>query len=813
MKNKNPKAVYYLLSFFIPVLISALAFFHQMIYPGGTNSALIYDMKEQLIALYGYLSLGGPGFDGFLYNMSGGLGGGFLGTLALYISPFDLVYIFVPARYLTDAVLIMTIAKIGLSGLFCCIFIRNIADGITGAMTVVMSSCYALMSYVFMYSMSPMWFDLIMFMPLLALSTEKIVKERKSPFFVFLAAFCFIDNYYISFMVVIALVIYYIFRLIEEQLSVKEAVRSFLSFAVHGLLATGMASVLIIPVILDFGRGKLNQDSMVETSGLIRNSLTDILGNLTPTSYSSLDYTAPPNIFCGSLVLILAIVWFVLGKKNIRSRISGGVILALYLISFVFAPVDRIWHGFRDPVGYSHRYAFTFVFFMICFAVRGYRVLKEKNFNISNSLVTFIKGLCIVYTFAELYINGSYILSKLAVEVVYTNREQYVRYSDSMAEALKIARDDSRGEYSRIYKNFRFSSFDGALYGYDGIERFSSSYNDATTHFLIALGIGASNHIIDDRGVTPPSGALFDLGYFISSHPIESVQLEYIGEYKGFIVYRTKYVLPLIFGTEISNPGNYEEFTDDPFENTNLVFSDLSGRDAVVFTPQSYEPYERRPDEYLHDDAYGVADCFITPEASGDHWMYSKYKMANLSRFAQGLAVSAYASYYLDGEQLGTYRDTAYVFCNDIGFLEEETTYDLTLESSLALVGDVLVYRFNEEEFSKIYDDLSAKGFKLTQIGRNGISARGTLDKDSYVLISLPYEDGYSVYVDGVKTAYTSYRDALTLVRVGAGEHEITVKYIPPGLIPGAVISILSVILAVIYLNQDHFGKKLRNIP
>ena len=211
LKNKNPKAVY-LLSFFIPVIISALAYYNQLIYPGGTNSVLIYDMKEQMIAFYANLSIGGPGFDGFLHNMSGGLGGGYLGTLAYNISPFDLVYMLIPARYLPDAVLIMTIARIGFAGLFCCAFLRKTADELSGAMTVVLSCCYALMSYVFMYSMALMWFDLIMFMPLLALGSEKIIKGKRSPFFIFLAAFCFIDNYYISYMVVIALVLYFIFR-------------------------------------------------------------------------------------------------------------------------------------------------------------------------------------------------------------------------------------------------------------------------------------------------------------------------------------------------------------------------------------------------------------------------------------------------------------------------------------------------------------------------------------------------------------------------------------------------------------------------
>ena len=108
-KKKKSNIIIGLLSFCVPVFITFLAFHNVGIYPGSENLVLTYDLKTQLLPLYGYISNGAPGFDNLFYSMTGCLGSGFFGTLALYISPFDLIYCFIPLSYLADAVYFMII--------------------------------------------------------------------------------------------------------------------------------------------------------------------------------------------------------------------------------------------------------------------------------------------------------------------------------------------------------------------------------------------------------------------------------------------------------------------------------------------------------------------------------------------------------------------------------------------------------------------------------------------------------------------------------------------------------------------------------
>ncbi len=806
-----------LICLLVPVSIAALSFYNHNIYPGGVNTLLIYDMRAQLLALYGYIRNGGPGFDSFIHNMSGGLGGGFFGTVALYISPFDLIYRFVPTRYLPDAIYFMTLAKIGFCGLFMSFFLRKWSkkeEGSYSLVIVVLSCCYALMSYVFMYAMSPMWLDLVMYLPLLAMFLDSVAEGKRSIAFILLMAFGIISDYYIAYMTIIALVLYFVFRLAESGVSIKESVKRLGFFAVHGLLAAGMASVVLIPVVMDFGRGKLSEDLSSKNLVFIKNSFMEVIGNFAPSSYSTLDYSAPPNIFSGSIVWILELLWFVLGKKNIRSRLAGLAVVAIYFISFIFGPVDRIWHGFRDPIGFPFRYAFTFVFFMICFAIRGYKALLKADIKISKSLLSMLFCLLVVYTFAEMNINGSYIISRLAVEERYANREEYDRYVDSVEGILAIERNDESFDYARTFQDFMYTRFDGAMFGFDGLQRFTSSYNLAVSEMLSELGVGTSKHTISEYGLTPPVSSLLDMGYFISRFKDYSAYYEEVGGYRGFRLYKNPDRIPLIFGTDISDPLDIEEFGEVPFENINILYSDLCNEDVKLFLPVEYNEFVRSPEEYYEKDTVGFADYLFTAEEDGDYWFYSEYVYPDESLYneawknGQFSEVFAYANYYLNDQRLGMYRNDEFSYCSDLGRLEKNKEYDMSLDTSLSGIGTTYIYRFDDDIYHRLCERLKENSFEVKEINGQGIKATGNLQEDSYVMITLPYENGYEIYIDGEKSDYISYRGSLILVKVSEGIHDIEIKYIAPGIRSGLVISIVSLIVTGVYVLINYNGKR-----
>ena len=75
--------------------------------------------------------------------------------------------------------------------------------------------------------------------------------------------------------------------------------------------------------------------------------------------------------------------------------------------------------------------------------------------------------------------------------------------------------------------------------------------------------------------------------------------------------------------------------------------------------------------------------------------------------------------------------------------------------------------------------------------------------------MSVPYDKGWKVYVDGKEEKLYPIFDAMSAVNLTAGEHEIEMRYSPRGFIPGICISIVSLAaLVMLYiLERKKSGK------
>ena len=87
---------------------------------------------------------------------------------------------------------------------------------------------------------------------------------------------------------------------------------------------------------------------------------------------------------------------------------------------------------------------------------------------------------------------------------------------------------------------------------------------------------------------------------------------------------------------------------------------------------------------------------------------------------------------------------------------------------------------------------------------------KGTVNalEDGIMYLSIPYEKGWSVWVDGEKQELVELMDAMSGVRVPAGIHEIKLRYIPEGFIAGTSLTIVSALLFVLLMILDSKKKK-----
>jgi uncharacterized membrane protein YfhO len=109
--------------------------------------------------------------------------------------------------------------------------------------------------------------------------------------------------------------------------------------------------------------------------------------------------------------------------------------------------------------------------------------------------------------------------------------------------------------------------------------------------------------------------------------------------------------------------------------------------------------------------------------------------------------------------------------------------------------------------FNDIYD-LKKNTFNITSYTNSYFLGDILLDKSKLLFFSIPYDKGWHAVVDGNEVPIEKVNIGFMGIFLDKGYHKIELKYMPPLLIPGIVISLLSIIIFLVLLrNKNIFSK------
>ena len=107
----------------------------------------------------------------------------------------------------------------------------------------------------------------------------------------------------------------------------------------------------------------------------------------------------------------------------------------------------------------------------------------------------------------------------------------------------------------------------------------------------------------------------------------------------------------------------------------------------------------------------------------------------------------------------------------------------------------------------KTFEELceARRSMACTEFGTThaGFTAKADMENDTYVFFSVPYEEGFTAYVDGGESSIIKAGFGFMAVKVPAGEHTIEFKYVPSGLKSGIYLSIVGLFLFAIILIKN----------
>lgn len=122
-----------------------------------------------------------------------------------------------------------------------------------------------------------------------------------------------------------------------------------------------------------------------------------------------------------------------------------------------------------------------------------------------------------------------------------------------------------------------------------------------------------------------------------------------------------------------------------------------------------------------------------------------------------------------------------------------------------------MVYAMNHKLFEEVYESFADEQLEIESFSDTEITGTVTAKKNGLLFLSVPYEKGWRVYVDGKKTATHSVLNAMLGVKVPSGTHEIRLEYVPEGFPTGIVLTTASAALIGVTIWFEERRKKRKS--
>lgn len=799
----NEKRIPILAAFFVPLLIVIIVCIDHGVYPFGDRCILHVDMYHQycpfFTELMDKLKTGGSPF----YSWSIGLGSDFVSLYAYYLaSPLNLLLLLCPRGAVIEFMTLLVILKIALSGVTFGYYLKQ-HFRIDHLAISIWGTAYALSGFMAAYAWNIMWLDCVVLAPLIILGLERLIKEGRPMLYYVTLALSIWCNYYISIMICIFLVLWFLFYWCQNR---KNGIMSWVRFAVYSLLAGGTGAVLMLPTAIVLGYSSTEGVSFPKSVEWYFGMMQELARHAVLTdSYTGAEHW--PNLYCGVFVLVFVVLFFFNRRISWKKKLGYGMLVALFVLSFANNYLDFIWHGLRFPTSLPGRQSFLYVFVLlvisyeaflhikssrlwhvalaaasnVAFWVVAYRVTDEEMISADAFLATAIfAGSYLVLV--ALYLAGTdkirqwmlwvgcfAMLAELTLNfdvtgLDTTTRSTYVENLNDYRQVLSVVEEQMEEEGDLFYRTEeleRKTKNDAALSGYYSLTQFSSLMNLNVSHFYQDVGMEGGKNFYCANGATPLLASMLSLRYVIADNDMEENPLRRLVTSSGETwLYENTHVLPLGFmmSEEVVEAWNYDNVGDIHAQNE---LAELLGATEQMLVPTASISVN--------------GESSFTAEADG--FYYATYEKTSVDNLTEETS---------DGRER-SFTKVSHGYTLDLGYCEAGTEVKITNDDHERVV--MTVYRLNQSAFETAFDTLNAQTMELTAFSDTRIEGKVSVTEAGRMIFSIAKEEGWSLYVDGSKVEPECFGGAFISVHLEEGEHEILLAYETPGIRLGAAIS------------------------
>ena len=821
----HSKAFPYIVAFGLPFLICVIICIGNGVYPFGDNCILHIDMYHQYCPFFteflNKLQTGGS----LQYSWNLGLGSDFVSLYAYYLaSPLNFLILLCPKSHVIEFMTLLIILKISASGLTFFLYIRHHYKliGKDGRMhknqmipALVFSTAYALSGFVAAYSWDIMWMDCIALFPPIMIGLERLVQEKKAGLYYITLALCIFCNYYISIMICIFLVFAFALLFFSQK---KGKGGAILRFGWYSLLAGASSAILLLPEIAVLSVSGSAEGGFPKTAEFYFNILAELGRGAAVTSvYTGNDHW--PNLYAGAFSLFLVWIYVLNRRISWKEKAPRIAMLVFFLVSFAENQLDYIWHGMHFPQALPGRQSFLYSFVLLSMGFAAVR--KRKGTRIWNIAVAAIVSMALLLvagwygdeTVTEpvsLVITALFIcvyavafvltkitgkkkrlafaqfavfvaVAELAVNMAATgfgttSRVAYTEKQSDYEKLLEMAKEDNEETGSGFYRvedTGRKTKNDDSLYGYASATIFSSLMNLDVSHLFQSLFMEGGKNFYCYNGATPLASSLFSVKYMLSDNALEESPYRTLvgGSGKSFL-YRNNFSLPLGFVMDEQAIADWNVSTADRMASLNSFASALGAEGQMLY-----------PATYVTDANAGDT----TIDIAEDGYYYADYESCTSDTLTVNRS---------DG-WTKQYSKTSHRYLIELGECKAGDEIHI-LNSNMESI-EFEVYQLNEKVVQQAFDALNAQTMQLTDMTTDRkIEGKIQVQNAGRLVLSVPADEGWTLYVDGKETEIEPLADALVGVHLEKGRHTIKLCYTTPGVKAGAGFSLGAVVLFMI---------------
>ena len=750
--------------FFLPFYILDGGFFH---YAGDFNSQQIsfYRYMNGFVKGAGYPNSAFAGAPRNTFSWATDLGSGVMNAYSFYLygSPFFWLSVLLPQSWLPYMMVPLLVLKFGVAGGGAYLYLRRY---VKNANYAVLGAClYALSGFAVYNVFFNHFVDVVALFPYLLWALDEAIYEDRHGLFAFWVAVNLLNNYFFFVGQVIFLCIYFVCKLTAKDFRLTG--RKFGHLLWESVLGVAMGCLLLFPAVLSLLQNPRTIDLSSGWGFLTYAKVQQYLAIL-------LSWILPPDS------PYLTSVW------------SEGVIkwtsMTAYLPLCSLAGAMAYWHS-RKADSKKRIVA-------VCAVCALVPVLNSAFYALNSSY------------YARWYYMPTLILAAMTVNALEDpdiDLDAPARgigwiMLATLVFAVVPVRDDTTEAWSfGVLKNpeqffvvLGFGLLGLMLYRvlcskWRQDSRFAQRMTAAVLVFacaftMVHIGIGKfgqwhtdSDLVEQDTNALLLKNDLPEGDYRIDTYKIH----DNIGMWldKSCLQYFGSTAAPSILSF-YPGLGVKRDVRSEP-EITNYALRGLLSVEYLITTPEQRESFEDEADAgwtYLADvDGYTLYhnDNYVPMGFAYDYYVTEATYQTSIKTLRSNLLMRALVLTDEDVAQYGKYLTE----------LSEDMLNDLHYDS-----------------YTQDCADRRAHSCSVFQMNNAGFHAEITLDKANLVFFSVPYDDGFTAYVNGEKTDILQVDEGLMAVLCPAGASSIDFVYQAAGLSASRVVTAVAIPVWVVYV-------------